>query len=236
MRREKCWRSLQENYKHIPSFATYEEAIAAARELARRQVTEAQAQQVYAKALKSFNEKELYDLKPLVEELKAKCAETDYLIDPARKPSLADFELALIGIGKLITVSQIGNADFKTIQEAVDGAPSNSLIEIRDTGPYNEPIVIPKEKEGLTLRGRTGVYPILTSVGKRTFSTNVIVHAQGFRLDRLVIVGDQKNGGCVASDAGDVLHIDRCIVNAAVLVGTQVGHDTIRALGGHCGG
>ena len=160
----------------------------------------------------------------------------DYLIDPARKPSLADFESALIGIGKLFTVSQIGNADFKTIQEAVDGVPPNSLIEIRDTGPYNEPIVIPKEKEGLTLRGRTGVYPILTSVGKRTFSTNVIVHAQGFRLDRLVIVPIKRRRLRRERRRRCITHRPLHREPARSPGGYTVGHDTIHAFGGHCGG
>ncbi len=217
----------EQGYKHTAWFATYKDAVSATRELAARQVTEAAAKKVYAKAADSFNEEEWFDLKPLTEELKAKYAGTDWLTDAARKPSLADFEQALMGIGQLITVSQSGKADYQTIQAAIDAAPPRSRIEIRDAGPYNEPIVIPPEKETLTLRGGKGVYPVLTSVGRRTLPALLIVHAPACRLERLVLVHDQASGNCVASDASDVLHVHRCIVYArntwgpANLVATQ---------------
>ena len=117
---EETLASLEEKCKHVPWFATYKEAIAAARGLAKRKVTEAEAQELYVKAVESFNDKEFFDLKPLLAELKAKYAETDYLTDAARKPSLADFEQETTGLGKFITVSQTGKADYQTIQEAVE--------------------------------------------------------------------------------------------------------------------
>ena len=203
---EETLASFEEKCKGIPWFATYKEAIDTARGLAGRKVTEAVAQELYAKAAAAYGEKEFYDLQPLLEELKAKYAATDYVSDAKRTPSLADFEQATVGLGKLITVSQTGKADYKTIQEAVDAAPPKSRIQILDHGPYNEPIVIPQEKEGLTLQGRKGVYPVLTAVGKRTFSRLLTVHSHGFALERLVIVqGDHS----VASD--DVLHVRCCI-------------------------
>ena len=73
-------------------------------------------------------------------------------------------------LGKFLTVCRFTKADFTTVQEAIDAAPPNSLIEIQDSGVYNEKLAIPKEKEGLTLRGRKGCWPIVTSRGNAAIS------------------------------------------------------------------
>ena len=95
----------------------------------------------------------------------------------------------------MITVSQTGKADYKTVQAAIDAAPPKSRIEILDRGPYNEPIVIAKEKAGLTLSGGKGVYAVLASVGAKTFPVIVTVHTPGFRLEQAAMIHDHTIGG-----------------------------------------
>ena len=86
---EELLAQLQEKYQHSAWLATYATSIAAARELARRCNRAAEAEELYAKAAESFKEGERYTLRPLVEDLEAKYAKSEYLNDPARNPSLA---------------------------------------------------------------------------------------------------------------------------------------------------
>jgi hypothetical protein len=88
--------------------------------------------------------------------------------DAQRKPPFAEMERAVADLGKRFTVRQDGQGDFKTIQAAIDAAPPNSLIEIQDNGPYNEKVTILKNKEGLTIRGKKGCWPVVTSAGPVT--------------------------------------------------------------------
>ena len=78
-----------------------------------------------------------------------------------REPSFADMEKAIANLGDFITVRLDGKGDFKSIQDAINSAPPNSLIEIRDNGPYNETISV--TTKGLTLRGNEAFWPVVTS-------------------------------------------------------------------------
>ena len=68
-------------------------------------------------------------------------------------------------MGKIVTVRQDGRGDYKEIQAAINAVPANSLIEIRDNGPYYELIRIPADKPGLTLRGSGGAWPFMPPSG-----------------------------------------------------------------------
>jgi serine/threonine protein kinase len=49
-----------------------------------------------------------------------------------------------------------GTQVFTAIQAAIDAVPANSVIEIQDSEIYSERVLIPKEKRGLTIRGKKG--------------------------------------------------------------------------------
>jgi hypothetical protein len=93
---------------------------------------------------------------------------------------------SVAALGRLITVRQDGKGDFTSSQAAIDAAPPNSLIEIQDNGPYNEKISI--GQEGLTIRGKPGCWPIITSVGPVTsFSILVEITAPRVSMERVVL-------------------------------------------------
>jgi hypothetical protein len=93
-------------------------------------------------------------------------------------------------------VRRDGQGDFPTIQQAIDAALPGSLVEIRDDGPYNEELVIPKDKDGLVLRGQQGCWPIITSVGPKTeFPILLRVDSPGVTLQRLVLAHGGAAGG-----------------------------------------
>ena len=98
--------------------------------------------------------------------------------------------------GKLITIRKDGKGDFKSIQAAIDAAEPGSVVEIQDDGPYNEPVLIPKEKPGLTLRGKEGRWPIITSEGPSRGCEKLIVsRAEGSTVERLALVHSVPTGG-----------------------------------------
>jgi hypothetical protein len=110
-------------------------------------------------------------------------------------------------------VQRDGKGDFTTIQAAINAAPPNSLIEISDNGPYVENIQIPCE--GLTIRGKKGYLPVITSLGsKEGCGTLVQVTAARVMLERLALVHGNPVGKepiCVNFNGGHFL-VRRCVV------------------------
>ncbi|HOM17710.1 MAG TPA: hypothetical protein PLQ00_10295, partial [Thermoguttaceae bacterium] len=121
-----------------------------------------EAEKLYAEAVKLYKEQELHDVKPLVEKLRAEeYVETTVVLDTRRQPPISELEKATANLGPRLTVAIKGKADFRSIQAAIDAARGGELIEIQDNGPYQEYLVIPQVKNGLTIRGKRGRWPIL---------------------------------------------------------------------------
>jgi hypothetical protein len=199
--------NIEEKYTDTPWFASYRGAVEAAQAKAKAGVYEAEAEKLYADAAELFGKEQFFDVKPVVEKLENEYADSVAVTDPTRQPSFAEMEKAVGDLGRFITVRQDGKGDFTSIQEAIDDAPPNSLIEIGDSGPYGEKLVIPEGKEGLTIRGKEGFLPLITSFGKEPdFAVYLVqVEAQGTTLERLVLVHASATGGnarCLFAQAG----------------------------------
>ncbi|MBC7352971.1 MAG: protein kinase, partial [Thermogutta sp.] len=147
---------------------------------------EAEAEKLYAEAVKLYKEQELHDVKPLVEQLRTQYADTAVVLDTSRQPPVSELEKATAHLGRRITVRQDGKGDFTSIQAAIDAAEPNSLIEIQDSGPYRESLGI--VKDGLHIRGGKQAWPILTSEGLADKPTNLVtIQAKDIKLTKLVI-------------------------------------------------
>ncbi len=153
--------AVKDKYAAIPWFTSHQSRFEAACEEAKAGMSEAGAEGLYVEAVSLFEEKELFDLKPLVEKLKVDYPHAALLTDRQRKPSLAELEKAVADLGTRLTVRADGTGDFKTIQEAIDAAPRNTTIEIQDSSQYRESLHVGADKAGLTFRGKTGSWPIL---------------------------------------------------------------------------
>ncbi|HUT88143.1 MAG TPA: protein kinase [Thermoguttaceae bacterium] len=179
---------IEAKYGDTPWFASNKDALEPARAAIRVGIPESEAEQLYAQAAKLFGEQQLFDVKPLVEKLKADYGATNVVSDADRKPSFVAMQSAVADLGIRLTVRLDGQGDFKTIQEAIDAAPPNSLIEIQDNGPYYEKTVIPRDKHGLTLRGSKGCWPTISSGGPvGTVADLMVAQASPISLERLVI-------------------------------------------------
>ena len=178
--------ALEKKYGKTPWFASHKDEFASVRTRVRSAVAEAQAEKLYAQAVKLFEKKAVWDLKPLVEKLKADYAKTGPVTDTKRTPSFEEMAKALEGLGKFLTVRQDGKGEFKTIQAAIDAAPMNSLIEIQDSATYSgKPSV---GNTTLTIRGREGCWPIISSTGPQRSSDALLTIRQGnVMLERLVL-------------------------------------------------
>ncbi len=186
---------IKKKYANTPWFAANTGAFEAACKAAAGGSVEGEAEKLYAQAAKLFKEDEPFDLRPLVEKLKADYADSPAVTDADRQPSFGQMALAVAELGALITVRLDGKGDHKSVQEAIDAAEPKCLIEIHDNGPYNEKLVIPKEKTGLTIRGKKGFWPVITSLGPtRDYETLVLVLASGVTLERLVLVHGTPSG------------------------------------------
>ncbi len=182
---------LEEKYGKSAWYEANRRAIDAARQMTKGGVAEAEAEGLYARAVELFNQKELFELKPLVDKLRADHAASRAVTDLARKPSIDDLAKAVADLGKRLTVRLDGKGDFKSIQEAINAAPPKSVIEIEDNGPYQEMLSIPASQGGITLRGKKGVWPILsTPAGKTGAETKALVNvlAPDVALERLILI------------------------------------------------
>ena len=198
---------LEEKYKEISWFVSHKPAVDAARALAKRRVMEAEAEGLYAQAVVYFKEKELHDVKAIVDQLRADYPGMKPLIDPDRKPSLSELEVAVAGLVRL-TVRLDGKGDFKSIREAIDAAKPGTLIEIQDNGPYKEMLTIPGGKKSLTIRGMKGCWPVIMSAGcSARIGTLVTIDADRTRLERLILLHNAPAGDrpcCIACGSGGI--------------------------------
>jgi hypothetical protein len=94
------------------------------------------------------------------------------------------------------------------VQEAIDDAVPDSLIEIADDETYNERLTIIREKTGLTIRGAEGKWPLITSRGQtRDFPILVAARAQGITMDRVRLMHARPAGDpmrCLSIEDGSV--------------------------------
>ncbi|NQT36895.1 MAG: hypothetical protein HQ581_05375, partial [Planctomycetes bacterium] len=213
---DKALTNLQQKYANLPWYQTNQPAIAAARQQAQAGIHELEAEQLYQEAAEFFQKEELFDVRPLVRQLQTEYPTTRPVTETTRDPSLSEMEAAVANLGQFITVRLDGKGDHKSIQQAIDAALPNSLIEIQDDGPYNEKIVVGPEKAGLTLRGETDCWPVITSAGSRK-DFPVLVEVQGAHiiLERLVL----HHGGAAGARAACLRHSvrDRLLIRFCIL-------------------
>ncbi|RPD47227.1 pectin esterase [Hymenobacter sediminis] len=137
-----------------------------------------------------------------------------------------------------LVVAQDGSGQFRTVQAAIDAAPTQSkqevVIRIRK-GVYKEKLVVPATKTHLTLLGDDRSQTILTfddHSGKGTINTytsySVLVQGADFRAENLTF---QNTAGRTAGQAV-ALHVeaDRCIFRNCRILGDQ---DTLFLATGH---
>ncbi|CAH2041557.1 unnamed protein product [Thlaspi arvense] len=90
-----------------------------------------------------------------------------------------------VDIVKTVVVGQNGEADFKTIQAAIDSIPSGNKnwikINLRN-GIYNEKIQIPADKQKIIMQGKTTSEVIIqyNDAGESNASGPIIVYAEYF--------------------------------------------------------
>jgi hypothetical protein len=198
---EKLLTALQAKYGNLPWFAANKPELDAAAKEAQRGLHEKEAAAVYSQAAGLFRNGDLYEMKPLVERLKTQYADSAVAADPQRKPSLADLQKAVAELGPLLRVRKDGKGNFTTIQEAVNGATRNATIQIEERGPWAEQIKVPAGKEGLTIRGKKGRLPVITTAGaKNSYSENFVVDAPKLALERLAIVRAESGGGAISAE------------------------------------
>jgi len=160
---EEALQAIEVKFAKTPWFAAHKQAVEAALRKVRGDAAEVEAGKLYEQAAKLFQEKELFELKPIVAKLQSDFGKTQVVTDAARKPSVAEMAQAAAKLGKLITVRQNGKGDFRSIQEAVNAAPPNGLVLVADSATYHEVVRVPNGKEGLILRGKKGAWPTITS-------------------------------------------------------------------------
>jgi tRNA A-37 threonylcarbamoyl transferase component Bud32 len=206
--------AFESRYGATPWFASHKEAVAAARQAAGWGLADSTAERLYAEAVELFEQGELFDLKPLVQELKNKYATTPPVTDASRKPSFTELEKAAANLGKRLVVRQDGKGDFTSIQAAIDAAPPNSLIEIGDNGTYAERLGIQEAKDGLTLRGQRGTWPVIASAALQSPAECLVsINAPRTIVEGLVIAHYNAAGRPHAISASRLgVRLRRCIV------------------------
>jgi hypothetical protein len=199
---------LETKYATIPWFRANQKTVRDLRETAKREALDAEAEKLYTSAAESFGRKDLYELKPLVERLKADYGNTRPVADGVRKPSIAEMDKAVAKLGRRITVRLDGKGHFRSIQAAVKSANVGDLVEIEDNGPYSESVVISSEKSGITLRGKRGAWPLLISMEPNSVVGPLIgVNGPNTTIQQMVLVNLGAPGRtpqCLSCDAAGV--------------------------------
>ena len=177
---------IQEKYGATAWFESNKSGFDAALAAAKDGVFQGDAESLYQQAVALFERKELFDLRDVVEQLNKEYAQSLAVRDEEREPSFAEMAKAVAALGTKILVRLNGKGDFTSIQAAIDAAGPNSLIEIQDNGPYNEKLVVKREKPGLTIRGGNRYWPMLSSTDPE--EPLVTVLAAQTALERLILV------------------------------------------------
>jgi serine/threonine protein kinase len=208
--------SIEQKYATVVWFSSHKASFDAARSELNNGIHEKEAEDLYVSAVRALNEQQLFEVRTLVEKLKMQYAGTRPSVETGRKPCLAELEAAVKDLGKLLVVCQVSGSGFKKIQQAIDAATPNSTIEIQDSGSYNEQILIPAEKPGLTLRGKKGCWPIITSDGPvRDFRFLILIEGKGAVLDGLVLLhrrADVREFAYCVHPHAPAAHLRRCVV------------------------
>jgi serine/threonine protein kinase len=186
--------NIKAKYADTPWFTSYRAAVEAAQAKAKAGTYEVEAEKLYSEGVGLFRKEQPFDVKPVIEKLKTDFADSAAVTDTSRQPSFAEMEKAVADLGRFITVRQDGKGDFASIQEAIDAAPPNSLIEIQDSGFYTEKVQI--AKEGLSIRGKRGSWPVIISSEsmKELGIELVAIEATGATLERVIIVHEVPRG------------------------------------------
>ena len=177
---------IEAQYGATDWFTANREALAAARATAEKGMLDSEAESLYAQAVKLRDANELFDLRDVVDRLKAEYASSSVASDATRSPTFAELAGLVDGLGQKFTVRQDGSGDYTSIQAAIDAAPANSLIEIQDNGPYPERIVI--EKDGLEIRGAKNAWPTVTSENVTPNPKLITLRGKRIVLDRLLVL------------------------------------------------
>lgn len=157
---------------------------------------EAAAERAYAEAVRLFQRQQLFELKAVLERLRKLAPDAQAVTDTRRKPSYAEMLKAVEGIGKLLIVRRDGALGARRkVQDAIDAATPNSTIEIQDEGPYDETLVIPRDKPGLTLRGKKPLWPVIASAAGDTV---LAIEGAGVSLERLILCRQAPAGAGAA--------------------------------------
>lgn len=192
---DKALAKIEEKYAGSPWLESNRQALGSVRkraEEALEELAEGEAEKQFADAVRLLEQKQLFELKLVVELLKGEYGDCRILRDTERKPSFADLERAVANLGKYIRVRRDGKGDFASIQQAIDAAPPMSLIEIQDDGPYYETIRIPPDKPTLTLRGANRCWPVVGAA-------SVVVQAYDTVFERLVLLRQSpESAPCIA--------------------------------------
>jgi len=110
----------------------------------------------------------------------------------------------------ILTVDDDGVADFTTIQAAIAAATSGDTINVA-AGDYNENIIIPSDKSGLTLIGNNKTAKILVSSGN-AITVNAPVTIDGFTINCL-ISANRADYGIYTAGISDVVIQNNTIQN-----------------------
>jgi hypothetical protein len=211
---------VEKKYGQTPWYASHQQELEAARDRLRAGIVamgEAEAEKLYAGAAELFKRGRYFELKPLMLKFKDSYPNAAVITDPDRTPTFAEMQAVIDNLGRSVTIRQDGRGDFRTIQKAILAVPPNSTIEIQDNGAYNEEIVIPAEKSGLTLRGGPGFWPMLTTAGLKTTPGFVMaVRADRTTIERLILLNAKMPRNCVLVEGGSLR------ADTAILGGTQV--------------
>ena len=204
---EQVLAEIESKYGSTAWFAANKTTVAAARQTVQTCLQEAAAEALYTEAVEYYRQNELHEMKPLVAALIGQYGQTSVVANPDREPSVAKLKELTANLGPRLTVALTGKADFRSIQAAIDAAKGGELIEILDNGPYNEYLTIPEGKTGLTVRGKRGCWPVVTSLVPKPERDRPLLHIEALRttVQRLVVLKlDMIRGPCVLLSAGPV--------------------------------
>jgi len=209
--------NLEIRYADRPWLAAHRETFDAALMTARAGVREGEAEALYNEAVRLHKDGALFDLQDAVERLKKEYAECRPVKEVGRTPSITEFEQAIADLGNRLTVRLDGKGQFTSIQKAIDAAEPNGLIEIWDKGPYSETLIVPAEKSGLSIRGKGGSFPQISSLGQTTdLGPHLVqIEAPGVTLERLVLLHApaslESNARCLGV-TGEKFRLISCLI------------------------
>ena len=137
------------------------------------------------------------------------------------------------GAAREIVVAADGSGDCKSVQAAIDAAPANAatrtVIFVR-RGQYPELVVVPPEKQNLTLRGEDRSGTVIAATNNARLNPRrremFSVAADGFVLENITLHNTTPKGGSQA----EAIHVraDRCVLRHCDFKSFQ---DTLRLEG-----